>query len=325
MKRFDILRASVIALALTSLAGTGYSAPADTAANSGQHAAAPTGVNKAPSTPNNPAGDMGTQEIKGKNRANLQVGKFDPPAAFNLEDIQNFPEDRLQPVLNNALTFEEGRDFSAMMNFQDDQLYHPWLAELSKSPFLVMKASIDHPAKDWTFTIIDQAGSTVAKQEGSGSPPSELTWNGEDKVRDHVAVDTVYIPQLATTDKAGYHHTYMGQPIQFSSIVFKDQNKTVIELSSKHLFQEKKSELSKEAPTLLDKVCDAIREGSHVPFTIQPYENDSDLARQRQQVLVKYFSEKLFVPENQILQANPGPAEKRGAAMAIVASGGSGS
>src|SRR5688572_20226955 len=31
--------------------------------------------------------------ITGKNREKLVVGKFDPPAAFNLEDIQNFPED----------------------------------------------------------------------------------------------------------------------------------------------------------------------------------------------------------------------------------------
>ena len=38
--------------------------------------------------------------IKGKNREKLVIGKLDPPAAFNLEDIQNFPEDRLQPLLN---------------------------------------------------------------------------------------------------------------------------------------------------------------------------------------------------------------------------------
>jgi hypothetical protein len=130
-------------------------------------------------------------------------------------------------------------------------------------------------------------------------------------------VETVYIPQLATTDKDGYRHTYMGQPAQFSSLIFKDKGRTTIELSSKRLFTEKKAELSKEANILLDKVCDVIREESQLPFAIQPYDNDSDLASQRQQALVKYFSEKLYIPENQIVVPGVQTAEKRGSAMAI--------
>src|SRR5581483_3133861 len=85
------------------------------------HPAASTGI-QAPKQAEQ--GDMGTVTAVGKNLQKLQVGKFDPPAAFNLEDIQNFPEDRLQPVLNNPLTFDEGRDFSSLMDFQDEQLYH---------------------------------------------------------------------------------------------------------------------------------------------------------------------------------------------------------
>jgi len=248
----------------------------------------------------------------------LQVGKFDPPAAFNLEDIQNFPEERLQPVLNNPVNFDEGRDFSTMMDFQDEQLYHPWLPELSKAPFLTMKTSVEKPSSDWSFSIIDQAGATVWKQDGKGTPPPVLTWNGEDTLRDHAAVDTVYIPQLATTDKEGYHHTYMGQPIQFASIVYKNNGKTVIELSSKSLFLDKKADLSKEAPLLLEKVCDVIREDAHLPFAIQPYDNDSELAQGRQQNLIKYFTDKLYIPESQIVSSSPISADKRGSAMAII-------
>lgn len=263
-------------------------------------------------------GDLGDQTIHGKNLQKLEVGKFDPPAAFNLEDIQNFPEERLQPVLNNPVNFDEGRDFSTMMDFQDEQLYHPWLAELSKAPFLTMKTSVEKASSDWSFSIIDQAGATVWKQDGKGNPPPTLTWNGEDNLRGNAAVDTVYIPQLATTDKDGYHHTYMGEPIQFSSIVYKKPGKTVIELSSKSLFQENKADLSKEAPILLEKVCDVIREDAHLPFAIQPYDNDSGLAQSRQQNLVKYFVDKLYIPENQIVASNPISADKRGSAMAII-------
>ncbi len=257
----------------------------------------------------------------GVNKQKLTVGKFDPPAAFNLEDIQNFPEERLTPVLGNPINFEEGRDFSTMMDFQDEQLIHPWLPEITKAPYLVMRGAIDKPAKDWTFAVIDQAGTPVATQEGKGSPPVMLTWNGEDSVRDHAAVDTVYIPQLATSDREGYHHTYMGQPVQFSSLIIREGNKVSVELSSKRIFQEKKMEFSKEAPILLDKVCDAIRETSSIPFTIQPYDSDSELATSREQALAKYFANKLYIPIDKINQASPAGSDKRGSAMAILLNG----
>lgn len=306
-----------------SLEGFSQAAPAAPAAAQPQ-TPAPTSIQAPPASSQ---GDLGDITIKGERKDKLQVGKFDPPAAFNLEDIQNFPEERLQPVLNNPLTFEEGRDFSSMIDFQDEQLFHPWLPDISYAPFLSMKPVLDKPAKEWIFTIIDQAGTTVAKQEGKNTPPSVLNWNGEDLARDHIAVDTVYIPQLATTDKDGYHHTYMGQPIQFSILMFKDRGKTVIELSSKRLFLEKKAEWTKEASTLLDKVCDTIREDGRLPFAIQPYDADPELARSRQQLLIKYFSEKLFIPANQIVASNPSSADKRGSAMAIISNavpGGSG-
>ena len=269
-----------------------------------------------------PAGDMGTVTSTGINKQKLTIGKFDPPAAFNLEDIQNFPEERLQPVLGNPITFEEGRDFSSMMDFKDEQLIHPWLPELSQAPFLVMRGAIDKPAKDWTFSIIDQGGAPVAKQEGKGNPPALLSWNGDDNVRDHVAVDTVYIPQLATTDHEGYHHTYMGQPVQFSTLEYKDGGKTVVEVSSKRVFQEKKSDFTKEASVLLEKVCDSIRQAGRSAVTIQPYDADPDLATSRAQALAKYFSEKLYIPVGQITQASPAGADKRGLAVAIIMAGG---
>jgi len=266
--------------------------------------------------------------ITGKNKEKLVVGKLDPPAAFNLEDIQNFPEDRLQPILNVPITFNEGRDFSSMMDFKDDQPMHPWLPDVAKAPFLEMKSPfLEKSAKEWEFAIIDQGGATVAKQKGTGNPPDQLTWNGEDSQRVHAAVDTVYIPQLNTVDKESYHHTFMGQPIQFSSLEYKEGGKTIIELSSKRLFLERKAEFSKEAPILLDKVCDVIREGSHLPFAIQPYDTNEELARQRQQAISKYFQDKLFIPENQIIMSIPQDVEKRGVAMAIISNavpGGSG-
>src|SRR4029077_1261397 len=104
---------------------------------------------------------------------------------------------------------------------------------------------------------------------------------GDDKERGHVAVDTVYIPQLATTDKEGYRHTYMGQPMQYATLLLKDKGRTIIEISSKRLFLEKKADLSKEAPVFLNKVCDLIREDARLPFAIQAYDVDMDLARAR--------------------------------------------
>jgi hypothetical protein len=315
-------------LGLTLIGGVSSSYADVTGAQGGiQHGAAPSATPQAAAVKQGKEGEMDVN-IKGVNREKLVVGKLDPPAAFNLEDIQNFPEDRLQPILNVPITFNEGRDFSSMMDFKDDQPVHPWLPEISKAPFLEMNSPpLDKSSSNWEFAIIDQGGATVAKQEGKGNPPDKLTWNGEDSQRGHAAVDTVYIPQLNTVDKESYHHTYMGQPIQFASIEYSDGGKTIIELSSKRLFQERKAEFSKEAFVLLDKVCDVIREGSHLPFAIQPYDSDEELARRRQDAMVKYFQEKLFIPQNQIVTSAPQDADKRGTAMAIISNavpGGSG-
>ena len=110
----------------------------------------------------------------GVNKQKMTIGKLDPPAAFNLEDIQNFPEDRLHPVLNNPVTFEEGRDFSNMMDSQDEKLIHPWLPEIAKAPFLTMKPVLDKPAKDWTFSVIDQGGSAVSTRRTAREVPLAL-------------------------------------------------------------------------------------------------------------------------------------------------------
>jgi len=285
--------------------------------DTGAHTAAPTSEGGTAPVQKDSGNDMKV-DIKGKLKQQVQVGKTDPPAAFNLEDIQNFPEERLQPVLNSPLNFEEGRDFSSMMDFHEDQLVHPWLPELSKAPFLSMKTQTDKPAKEWTFSIIDQSGNTVSQQTGKGEPSAVLYWNGDDSQRGSAAVDTVYIPQLAISDKDGYHHTYMGQPVQFSSIIFKEAGKTVMELSSKRLFQDNKADFTKEAFTLLDKICDEIREDARLPFAIQPYEQDADLARSRQQAVAKYFEKALDIPEAQVVLGSPANADKRGAAIAIL-------
>src|SRR5882762_9132756 len=220
-------------------------ASADTPQGNIPHGAAPSATVPANTVKQGKEGEMDVS-ITGKNKEKLVVGKLDPPAAFNLEDIQNFPEDRLQPILNVPITFNEGRDFSSMMDFKDDQPMHPWLPDVAKAPFLEMKSRLlEKSAKEWEFAIIDQGGATVAKQKGTGNPPDQLTWNGEDSQRVHAAVDTVYIPQLNTVDKESYHHTFMGQPIQFSSLEYKEGGKTIIELSSKRLFQERKAEFSK--------------------------------------------------------------------------------
>ncbi len=184
-----------------------------------------------------------------------------------------------------------------------------------------MKTDIDKPAKDWAFSVIDQGGTPVATEEGKGSPPATFSWSGDDRQRGRAAVDTVYIPQLATTDKEGYRHTYMGEPIQFASLLSSDKGRTVIEISSKRLFLDKKADLSKEAPVFLYKVGDMVREEARLPFAIQIYDPDPGLGRSREGTLVKYFSDKLFIPSSQITVLEPASPDKRGPAVAVTLNG----
>ena len=308
---------SAVVLQILSL--TVAPAFADTMSGASTTSTAP-GANS-PKAPAGSAKTAGSQEevnVKGQYKDKLEVGKFDPPAAFNLEDIQNFPEDRLFPVLNNPLIFEEGRDFTTLMDFQEEQLFHPWLPEFARSPFLTMKTDVEKSPREWTFSVIDQGGATVEKQDGKGTPPATISWNGADSVRDYAAVETVYIPQLATTDKDGYHHTYSGQPIQFSSLIYGVGGHAVVELSSKRLFQDKKSDWTKEAPVFLEKLTDILRESGDQSISIQPYDADNDLGRDRQKALKDYLVDKLHMAPEQIQTPEPQGIDKRGNAMAVM-------
>jgi len=294
---------------------------ADPVADSGLH-----GATTSTPTPNlKNDGEIGTYQSTGTFKGKLPVGKIDPPAAFNLEDIQNFPEERLRPVLNNPVNFEEGRDFSDLLNFQEEQMIHPWIPDFSQAPFLTMRGDVDSSAKEWSFSIIDQAAGAVWTQQGKGSPPQNLVWNGEDQTRGVVAVDTVYIPQISVTNKEGYHRTYPGQPAQFSAIRYTDKGKNIVELSSKALFQDRKTDFTKEGELLLQKVLDIIREEDKLPISIHPYDSDADLARAREQVLAKYFQNKLFIAASQVISSEVEGPEKRGIAFAITLNDASGS
>ena len=305
---------------LPALAGLAFGTPRAYADLDVGHTAAPSATPAAASAKPGQDNEFKT-DVVGSNKQKMAVGKIDPPAAFNLEDIQNFPEERLTPVLNNPVTFEEGRDFSNMLESQDEQLIHPWYPEIPRAPYLTMKPALDKPAKDWTFSVIDQGGAPVASQAGKGNPPAVFAWAGEDKERDYAAVDTVYIPQLATTDKDGYRHTYMGQPTQLASLLHTEKGRTVVEISSKRLFLDKKTDFTKEAPVYLEKVCDLIRQEAKIPFGLQAYDTDQDLASARVRVLAKYFSDKLFIPENQVTILGPASPEKRGLAIAVILNG----
>src|SRR5205823_356855 len=137
---------SLFVLSLVFSAGF---AQADTPAGAAKPATAAAPTAKGAGVKQLKEGEM-EANIIGSRKEKLTVGKFDPPAAFNLEDIQNFPEDRLQPVLNSPVTFNEGRDFSSMMDFKDDQPVHPWLPEIAHAPFLEMKSpQLEKAAKEW--------------------------------------------------------------------------------------------------------------------------------------------------------------------------------
>lgn len=289
--------------------------------------AAPAAEPKSPPSSASPApgakagkteGEIEEIKVEGVSKDTLQVSKLDPPAAFNLEDIQNFPEERLQPVLHNPVNFEEGRDFSSMMDFGEDKMVHPWLPDFPTAPFLAMNGNVDSSARDWTFSVIDQAAGAIYLQQGKGAPPAYVEWNGQDKERGYVAVDTVYTPQITVTNKEGYRRTHAGQPVQFSAIRYSDKSRNVMEVSARSMFQDKKAAFTKEGELLLDKLTDVIREEGKMPIAIRAYDNDSDLARERQQLLAKRLKERLYVSDTQIVVSDVGSPEKRGQAFAFV-------
>jgi hypothetical protein len=176
----------------------------------------------------------------------------------------------------------------------NDRVIQPWRGTFSQRPgipFLV-RAQLedalgqkldDRAAKTWAWslTIADEDGRPFHHIEGSGAPPVELLWSGQNAQNEWLAAGRPYSPVYRFTAPDGSTRTRVGAPLLLKGVVHQEDTGLHITLDSSALFGSARTgtELVQPAgPDLLRSAADLIkRRYPGLPIAVTVYANTKEL------------------------------------------------
>lgn len=85
----------------------------------------------------------------------------------------------------------------------------PWLDSFRDGPVARFRPELSGVEK-WGLEVADSRGKTVARFQGSGKPPKEITWDGNTIDGKPARSDLTYSYVLNATDKAGNKRSFVG-------------------------------------------------------------------------------------------------------------------
>jgi len=104
----------------------------------------------------------------------------------------------------------------------------PWLDSMHDGPVARFRPEVNGVEK-WGLEVADSRGKTVARFQGSGKPPKEITWDGTTIDGGAARSDLTYSYVLNATDKAGNKRSFVGDSFQIPPHVA--QNKEGMSMS----------------------------------------------------------------------------------------------
>ena len=156
----------------------------------------------------------------------------------------------------------------------------------------------------WSLTIADEEGRVFHHYEGSGNPPEELLWSGQNDQGEWVRAGRSYSPIYTFTSPDGSPRTRAGNPLVFKGIVHQEDTGLHISLDSAVLFGNKKDghDLQEGTGTdLLRSASDLVkRRFPSIPIAVRVYANTKELGDAQATAVQKYLLRGLMVPERNI-------------------------
>jgi len=104
----------------------------------------------------------------------------------------------------------------------------PWLDSMHDGPVARFRPEVNGVEK-WGLEVADSRGKTVARFQGNGKPPKEITWDGTTIDGGAARSDLTYSYVLNATDKAGNKRSFVGDSFQIPPHVA--QNKEGMSMS----------------------------------------------------------------------------------------------
>jgi hypothetical protein len=89
----------------------------------------------------------------------------------------------------------------------------PWLDSFRDGPVATFRPEVNGVQK-WGLEVADSRGKTVARFQGDGKPPKEITWDGATIDGGAARSDLTYSYVLNASDKAGNKRSFVGDSFQ---------------------------------------------------------------------------------------------------------------
>ena len=265
-----------------------------------------------------PGGKLPTEVvIKAEGGAKLSDAK--PPLHIEVDSFETIrpslaPDENLLLAVS-PLTVSWRRTHPEFL--MNDRVIQPWRTTFSQ------RAGIPFRVKDqletlvgrkldpkearkwgWSLTIADEDGRVFHNYQGSGEPPEELLWSGQNDQGEWVRAGRSYSAVYSFTTPDGSPRTIVGKPLLFKGIVHQEDTGLHVSLDSSALFGQAKtgSELAAPVgPDVLRSAADLIkRRFFGIPVAVRVFANTKELGEAQAKTIQNYLLRELMVAARSI-------------------------
>ena len=200
----------------------------------------------------------------------------------------------------------------------NDRVIQPWRTTFSQRPGILFKireqlenllgGGKSDPKElrkwGWSLTIADEEGRVFHHYEGSGDPPEEMLWSGQNDQGEWVRAGRSYSAVYTFTSPDGSPRTRVGNPLLFKGIVHQEDTGLHISLDSSVLFGTNKNGQDLQpgpGADLLRAAGDLVkRRFPAIPIAVRVFANTKELGDAQAAAVQQYLLRDLMVPARNI-------------------------
>lgn len=249
--------------------------------------------------------------IKGEGGSKLKATK--PPLDLVVDPFDSIREslkpDQQMLLAESPLTVVWRRTHPEFL--RNSRVIQPWRTLFSERPgfvfrprdqlFEVLGRKIEpREAKrfQWELSIADEEGKVFQQYEGSGAPPEEILWTGQNEQDEWLRAGKAYSPVYKFTDPSGTPYTRAGKPLKERGVVHQERNGLFISVDSTALFGGAKESgtLQGEGEGILRAAADYIkRRHPGVPLRVEAFSSTRELAERQAQTVTDFLVRELML------------------------------
>jgi hypothetical protein len=243
-----------------------------------------------------PSGGMPAEVVIKAEGAGSKLNDAKPPLKIEIDTFETIrpslkPDENLLLAVS-PLTVSWRRTHPEIL--MNDRVIEPWRTTFSQRSGIGFKIKEQLEALlggkleakesrkwGWSLTIADEEGRVFHNYSGSGDPPEELLWTGQNEQGEWVRAGRSYSAVYTFTSPDGSPRTTVGKPLLFKGIVHQEDTGLHLSLDSSALFGASKNATELQAPAgpdLLRSAADLVkRKFTGIPISVRVFANTKEL------------------------------------------------